>query len=423
MTSPPSVAGVACALLFSACAPMDSAESTGEPRTVYRDSVACRASANVGGQLAWAHFNNPDRPCAQDPRIPGDANIEGELIRLIHSAPQGSTIRGNIYAIKSLPMAQAFEQAVDRGVHVVLSLDGSRDQNEAQLIVRNLPAARVCRAPDPDGTTHGCISNVPGAIAHTKLFTFSQVRAPDSSSMTPAVWFGSFNLTVGRDGSRGFNNTITVYGDGSLFLNLDGHARRMWEAASDPGERADHIEPMTASFDPTFLVQRPLRVSARVQASPNTKREGDLVVDSLLETLPGPNCSVLAAEAWLTVGRSAVTRKLVAMKEAGCDVRFVGIESHLDKSEVERLTAAGIRVRVGTVHDKFLIVKGTSARTSKHEFRVITGSHNLEASAESNDELLAELASEGEASHPLYDAYEAHFEEAWAAASPISDRH
>ena len=81
------------------------------------------------------------------------------------------------------------------------------------------------------------------------------------------------------------------------------------------------------------------------------------------------------------------------------------------------LLGAGVSIRRSTaVHDKYFAVYGKFGR--RYQYRVYTGSQNWSASAlTSNDEIFVKLAPESRSSHPLYDAFKGHFEDAWTAGS------
>lgn len=82
------------------------------------------------------------------------------------------------------------------------------------------------------------------------------------------------------------------------------------------------------------------------------------------------------------------------------------------------MKAAGIPVRDKPIHEKAIVVYAKYG--AAYSYRAYTGSHNLSASANSRfDEIFAQLDPEAEASHPIYDAYDTHFHDAFDNGKPF----
>jgi phosphatidylserine/phosphatidylglycerophosphate/cardiolipin synthase-like enzyme len=70
------------------------------------------------------------------------------------------------------------------------------------------------------------------------------------------------------------------------------------------------------------------------------------------------------------------------------------------------------------VHSKVVVLAAEFGEQFHH--RVYTGSHNWTHSANyDNDEVFVRMAAETETSHPLYDAFHGHFNDAYDAGSPM----
>jgi phosphatidylserine/phosphatidylglycerophosphate/cardiolipin synthase-like enzyme len=372
----------------------------------------CVASAALGGFTTYAHFTNPYAPCVPtSANAQQDQNIENELKRLIQSVPAGSYIRGNIYSATETTIANALVAAENRGVHVQISADAqiASEKQAAESILRSLDHMNFC----PGAT--GCIANVSGGHAHTKLFTFSRTKRPGASVATHVTWFASYNLTNGASGSRGFNNSITVYGDEALYDQARDHLNRMYEEAP---RTSDYYDPPSRG--------RFVSSSATVYSSPQAQT--DLVVDRLEAFTPNSQCQVRVANPWLLNNRSEVTDQLCSMRRGGCRVWVLTNTKHVDSAQLRALKGCGISVRVpldgdgdDLLHDKLMIVRGRTSAGLRH--RVFGGSHNFaDDSLKENDDLLVQMADDTSSGAAFYSAFVAHFGDAWGGATTLTER-
>jgi hypothetical protein len=361
----------------------------------------CTAKADLAGHPAWFFFTRPDKPCTGAPGSGLDSHALDELTRLIDSVPAGGRIDGHIFSISVDGVARALYQAEMRGVDVWISTDGavasSTDPSKTDYLDK-LTHKVYCTSSDRTS----CISTAGSAISHTKLFVFSAATAPDGATSNDVVWFGSANQTY-ASGERLYNNTVTIYGDAGLTTSLrayldDLYARRARSDYYDPASGRGHI----------------LQASADVYVSPEAQT--DLVVNRLDDVTPDAKCEVRVIQASVRDSRLAVVDRLIAMKQGGCTVSVVA--DTVEPSALAKLKGAGIAVRHKPIHDKSFIVYGKYGAAYEH--RVYTGSHNLSGgSAHRFDEIFVKLAPEGDASHPIYDAYVTHFADAFDDAAPL----
>jgi hypothetical protein len=357
----------------------------------------CVAHAPLAGHSTWFFFTRPDRPCKGTPGSGVDHNAVDELVRLIRSVPDGGRIDGHIFSIGVEAVAQALLEAQDvRHVSVWLSTNGAVATNNNPLKARFLDklAHRVyCHHASNDA----CIATADGAISHTKLFVFSTATAPDGKVGNGVVWFGSANQTA-ESGEQLYNNTVTVYGDATLYSKMrtylaDLFAQRRFADYYDPASGRGHF----------------LAAAADVYASPEVQT--DLVVNRLDDITPDASCEVRVMQASIHDSRMEVVNKLVAMKRGHCRISVVAhtVEPHA----LAACKAAGIPVHHGQIHDKSFIVSAHFAGTLQK--RVYTGSHNLgSGSAHRFDEIFVKLAPETGSTHPIYDAYVTHFNDAFS---------
>lgn len=361
----------------------------------------CTAKATLGGHPAWFFFTRPDRPCTGAAGSGLDQHALVELVRLIDSVPAGGRIDGHIFSISVDGVAKALLDAQSRGVEVWISTDGavatSTDSAKTQYLDKLVHKVYCTSA-----NNTACISSIDGAISHTKLFVFSAATTPDGVPSTDVVWFGSANQTY-ASGERLYNNTVTIYGDADLFAKLHAYLDDLYAKR----RRTDYYD--SASGRGYLLTD-----SADVYVSPEA--ETDLVVNRLNDLTPDATCEVRVIEASIRDSRLDVVNQILAMKRGGCTVSVVA-----DTVEPEALAAlkgAGITPRHMPIHDKSFIVKGTFG--SATAYRVYSGSHNLSGgSAHRFDEIFVKLAPETAAAHPVYDAYVAHFTDAYSAGTPL----
>ena len=379
----------------------DPAESLAPVAATAEPSPGCVARATLAGHPAWFFFTRPDRPCrgTADPGI--DMNAVDELTRLIGTVPAGGRIDGHIFSISIDAVAKALLDAQTRGVDVRLSMDGavaaSTDTAKTSYLDK-LTKKVYCK----HSNNNSCISTADGAISHTKLFTFSTATAPDGAVSSDVVWFGSANQTY-ASGTRLYNNTVTVYGEASLYTQLRGYldelyAQRRLSDYYDPSSGRGHL----------------LAAAADIYASPEVQT--DLVVNRLDDITPDTSCRVRVMQASVRDSRLDVVAELARLKRGGCQVWVVA--DTVEPAALAALHTAKIPVREMPIHDKSFIVYAKYGST--YQYRVYSGSQNLSGSAAHKyDEIFVKLAPETGTVHPVYDAYYTHFNDAYNAGTTL----
>jgi hypothetical protein len=362
----------------------------------------CTATAQVAGYPTWFFFTRPDKPCTGTPGSGVDHHAINELIRLIESVPAGGRIDGHIFSITVDAVGNALLAAQTRGVDVRISTDGQMARSTDSVKTNYLDKLNgivYCASP----TTDSCVSSADDAISHTKLFIFTHAAAPDGAQSDKVVWFGSANQTY-ASGMRLYNNTVTIYGDASLYDMFRGYLDdlRLRVRAAD-------------YYDPTSGRGHLLATSADVYVSPESTT--DLVVNRLDDVTPDTKCRVKVMHASIRDSRLAVVDRLVTMKNGGCQIQVVA--DTVEPQALAALKAAGIPVRHMPIHDKSFIIYGKYGNA--YEYRVYSGSQNLSGGAlRKYDEILVKLAAETDAAgHAMYDHYIVHFEDAYNVGTPL----
>ncbi|GIF06618.1 hypothetical protein Asi03nite_41560 [Actinoplanes siamensis] len=364
--------------------------------------------ATIGGYPVWAHFNNP---AAYDSKA--DNTIHLELQRLINAAPAGSTIRGTLHSLSIDSVANALVQAQNRGVTVMVVLDG---KNQASTdpgigLIKQLTNHKFCSY----GGGRACISTSADGDMHTKMFTFTSTTDPNGTARSNVSWFGSANMTY-TTGPNSFNNTITVYGDTALMNGLNANFNDMWNRKHYSGN--DYYD--SASGRGYYQA-----TAADAYASPEGSGQTDTIVTRLNDATPDANCRLRIGMAFITGGRPGLTSLVKRFKAAGCQIWVVvGSDSdggiNVTESVYDDLLSAGVKIRhMDMVHDKFFALYakfGTS-----YAYRVYTGSQNWSADAlTDNDEIFVKMAPETGTTHPLYNAYFNHFNDAYDNTNAVT---
>ncbi|BCY13162.1 phosphatidylserine/phosphatidylglycerophosphate/cardiolipin synthase family protein [Actinoplanes sp. L3-i22] len=385
-------AGLAVALSAIALTPPAAAVATTS------DTV----QATIGGYPVWAHFNDPYASGAKG----ADNTIHLELERLINNAPAGSTIRGTIHSLSVDGPANALKAAQDRGVNVSIVIDGkneaSTDSGVAKL--KELTNHKFCTY----GTGRACISTSADGDMHTKMFTFSATKDPNGVDRTNVSWFGSANLTY-TTGPNSFNNTITVYGDTALMNGLNTNFTDMWNRKHYTGNDYYDAASGRGYYQAT---------AADAYASPEAPGQTDTIVTRLNDATPDANCQMRIGMAFITAGRPGITSLVKRFAAAGCRIWIVAGSTeaggiNVTESVYDDLIGAGVKIhRMSDVHDKFFAVYAKYG--SAYEYRVYTGSQNWSQDALSeNEEIFVKMAPESGTTHPLYNGFYNHFNDAY----------
>jgi len=359
--------------------------------------------ATLASSPVWAHFTNPLAFQGSDP------TILTEFERLVTNAPAGSAIRCAIHKITRVAPADALVDARDRGVDVRVVVDGNvaESTREAVLRLRELGGAvRFCTG-NPAG---GCVTTHVGNM-HAKFLIVGETTDPNGAERRNVSWFGSPNMTA-HTGMQTFNNTVTVYEDAVLHAGFARYFDELWNQ--------NHY-PSNDFYEPAARRGYYRGATGTIFASP--AQNIDLVRARLNDVRPGPSCRIRVAQARFTDGRRALADLLARHKRKGCRVWVtVGRTSagggQIGTAVHRTLTDAGIPIRAQRIHDKLVVVAAEYRQGFQH--RVYTGSHNWTHAANyDNDEIFVRMATESADSHPLYDAFRAHFIDAHDSGAPV----
>jgi phosphatidylserine/phosphatidylglycerophosphate/cardiolipin synthase-like enzyme len=123
--------------------------------------------------------------------------LDDAILKFIKSAKKGDSLHGCFYEFRYLPVAEAFKQAIDRGVDVRLIVDGKvnehKDPKTGEMVESfpredNLRTIKKARLPRKNITLRQAI---PTKIQHNKFIVLLRKGKPKE------VWTGSTNISLG----------------------------------------------------------------------------------------------------------------------------------------------------------------------------------------------------------------------------------
>ena len=156
--------------------------------------------------------------------------LDDAIFKFIKSAKKGDSLHGCFYEFRYLPVAQAFKEAIDRGVDVRLIVDGklnaTKDKKTGKMGPNfprddNLATLKEARIPKKNVTLRQAI---PTKIQHNKFIVLLRKGKPSE------VWTGSTNISLG-----GFSGQTNV-GHWVRDKDVADHFEAYWKLLkTDPG--------------------------------------------------------------------------------------------------------------------------------------------------------------------------------------------
>lgn len=351
-------------------------------------------------------FNAPAKsadPIYHDDDPEDTAQLQ-HLAQLINDAPAGSTIQAALYSLTATEIYDPIKQALARGVKIQAIYNGHPTAPSMAVDLHNLLGDANHHWCDHGSTTEAygkaCISTDSSSLMHAKYWLFSQTKDSAGTSHANVTWISSANETH-SSGTRLFNNALTFYDDKALY---DQTASKLWTPMWNEDSYTNNDFYVASTGRGTYTSDAS---DSKVYASP--EQTTDLVLNRLNEIAPGSDCQIRLMEMTIHDTRKAVLDKLVALKQGGCSVSVV--RSSIDDASLAELRNAGIPVRQREIHDKVILIHARYNGSTDPRPIVLTGSHNLTASAlKINDEILLKVSD----SETLYNLYVDHFNDAFS---------
>jgi phosphatidylserine/phosphatidylglycerophosphate/cardiolipin synthase-like enzyme len=334
----------------------------------------------------------------------GDMSILDHVIRLIDDTPAGAQVRVAIHSLTVNLVQDALIRAHKRGVEVFVAHNGA-DQNSTDASPAQLRAAiganhHWC---GHGGTAYGCISTDTSGIMHSKLMLISKTKDSTGAPRSYVTWFGSANLTYAT-GANSFNNTLTVYDDRVLYDSfVSRYFTLLYERTTSPND--DFYDMGRRGFFESS--------ASHIQVHASPAKNTDIVLNVLASVKAEAGCEIRAAQAFINDSRIVLVRKLIELKNLGCQVSLV--VGDVQPSSLAALKAAGIAVRTDKIHDKYVMTYSHFAGSTERKKIVFTGSHNWSYSANyENDELFVKVDDAA-----VYQAFISHFASSYDLALPL----
>ncbi|QBI18755.1 hypothetical protein ER308_03780 [Egibacter rhizosphaerae] len=327
-----------------------------------------------------------------------DEALEHRLRNLLATAPAGAEVHGAFYTFSRTGMADAFIDAVDRGVDVQLLLDNSNVHDDGELwaapqqLVDEIPdRVTICNEDERDGRTPGCIGD---NINHNKFVLFSELG--DGSE--DVVLQSTANPTNPQ--LHEHNATVLVRDDATLY---DGF-RTYW----------DDLATQEIDLDYGWEVEGD---TATAEFFP--RADGDPYLEILDDVVCTEDSELRVAASYWSSARTEVAERFGELVDEGCDVAAVVQDADYSEDVVDVLEDGGVAVTPfdrdaeAAVHLKDLLIESEFADGEERGV-VWTGSHNLNGtSLRQNDEVL--LSVEDDDVHAEFRENWAHVQEQAAA--------
>lgn len=353
--------------------------------------------------------------------------IEDKLIDMIRTAKPGSKIRGALYHISRVNLAQELVMASHRGVDVEMVFDGgTADQIEQpgtplNVLVYGFPGyaeglkcaagaacVKMCKGPLAGPISllkikknHDLGNGCRGLIAnHNKFFLFSELEDGNRDIVAQT----SANMADGQ--LKLYNDLLIIKNDASFFDDFMGY----WAKLKD---------------DRTVLLRRSYRTIETEQGLLKSYFFPRLVSkDPVKELLKKVNCrlpgsSIMASQSAFT--RGGVAREMARLRAEGCDLKVIvraDPVQHSPGSKVIRAIADEDLLMLpyrghgegeqseNSIHTKIVMINASIDGSPEKIPVVLTGSHNLDLfSLRTNDETLIEIRDAN-----VYNAYAAFLE-------------
>ncbi|WP_380875625.1 hypothetical protein ACFB49_05370 [Sphingomonas sp. DBB INV C78] len=292
----------------------------------------------------WVHFGGPDRP----PRLLRDL-----LARRIEAVPEGGEIAWATYYFRDMALAEALMAASDRGVRVVLHVEGApRRRSANDAVVTRLEKHGLNGGLNVHEPLLEALAPFHGHL-HAKIYAFSHPE--------PTVLVGSFNpsgndpedpdvIAEIGDQDRG-HNMLVEYRNPGLVATLRRHVLELDRPAPRFRPHENHV--FEGAFASLYFYPR-LRTG---------------IIDKALHGL-GSGTTIRGVISHLKPG--FLSRGLAKAARAGAEVRLIvhDTERRVPEAIIDELAEAGVAIaryrhpQALPVHSKFLLIDRIGGRAA-----------------------------------------------------------
>lgn len=265
-------------------------------------------------------------------RMENSHRVGRELIRAAKAGVKVRVIHGKASQSKE---SRALQKALDKS--------SLRDSN-----------FKICQK----GKSLACLSNLNGAIMHSKILLIESTFTRDDKAARGVIWSGSANLG-GPSGEKTYNNGLTVYNDRKLWTET----RKMWDDMygernigndyltyiKKHSGRYGYSDAKTDGYNDNYATKGMFYsnlANVTIYATPilATPTNGkDPVINLLNRVVPDDQCRIRLQENRFKYRRIAVAQKIASLVNRGCKASIVSFEDDL---KVNRVAHCQMYIRI-----------------------------------------------------------------------------
>ena len=241
------------------------------------------------------------------------------------------------------------------------------------------------------GRSSACLSNISGAVVHSKILMVSNTYDRNSKPTRGAIWTGSANLG-GPSAEHTWNNGWTVYNDLKLWNQFSDHWKDLWAERNVKNNYLSYIKAhasatrygiATSTAQKAGYTARSARYGmfysnlanvtyylTPIFATPANGR--DPVMQMLNRVIPDDRCRIYVQHNRFKYRRIGVAEKLVELANKGCRVEAIAYRDELKinriahcqqylricKPIMDELRTANVRIPLAWAkpHDKTMLI-------------------------------------------------------------------
>lgn len=364
----------------------DASAVTPEPSNTPAAATAQTPEASIqSGGTPWgaeypvtleSNFSRPFRAVTSSRN--GDFSLLDDLERLIRGSykdpntgkqlPKAKIRANTVYlSISQMPESKRVGRELIRAAKVgvkVRVIHGRATQSPASRALQRAINKRGLRDAQfkicAKGKSMACLSNLNGAIMHSKILMVNNTFTRDNAPARGAIWSGSANLG-GRSGEQTYNNGLTVYNDPKLWAQTVSLWNDMFAERNIGNNYLGYVKKNKAKYGLPTAEARSLGYTegiARngmfysnlanvtiyptpIRATPTNGK--DPVINLLNRIVPDDQCRIRLQHNRFKYRRIGVADKLVELSNGGCKISAVAYEDNL---KVNRKLHCQIMIRI-----------------------------------------------------------------------------
>jgi hypothetical protein len=304
-------------------------------------------------------------------QMPESKRVGRELIRAAKAGVKVRVIHG-----------RATQSSASRALRKALNKKSLRDSK-----------FKICAK----GKSLACLSNLNGAIMHSKILLVNNTFTRDGKPARGAIWSGSANLG-GRSAEQTYNNGMTIYNDRKLWAETSQLWNDMYAERNIKNDYLNYVKKNRVKYGIETNAARSLGYTegtakygmfysnlanvtiyaTPIKATPTNGK--DPVVNLLNRIVPDDQCRIRLQHNRFKYRRIGVAEKLVELSNGGCKISAVAYEDDLKVNrklpcpsliricrpilDVLRTSSQRIDVAYAKPHDKTMLVDAKLKKNS-----------------------------------------------------------